>query len=95
MRRQKTHSLILLLVIVFTSVAAAVLPEDSSHGLSETGDGTSATQATIHLSPEQRQMIGVTYGTVEQTSLKKTIRAVGRIDFDERRLADVNFKIGG
>jgi len=76
-------------------MAAAVLPEDSSHGLSETGDGTSATQATIHLSPEQRQMIGVTYGTVEQTSLKKTIRAVGRIDFDERRLADVNFKIGG
>ncbi|MBI3301145.1 MAG: efflux RND transporter periplasmic adaptor subunit [Deltaproteobacteria bacterium] len=59
------------------------------------GDGTSATQATIRLSPEQRQMIGVTYGTVEQTALKKTIRAVARIDFDERRLADVTFKVSG
>jgi Cu(I)/Ag(I) efflux system membrane fusion protein len=40
-------------------------------------------------------MIGVTYGTIEQTALKKTIRAVGRIDFDERRLTDVTFKVGG
>ena len=40
-------------------------------------------------------MIGVTYGTVERTTLKKTIRAIGRVDFDERRLTDVTFKIGG
>src|SRR5690349_4261341 len=58
-------------------------------------DGAGAAQAPIRLSPEQRQMIGVTYGTVEQTVLKKTIRAVGRVDFDERRLADVTFKVSG
>jgi Cu(I)/Ag(I) efflux system membrane fusion protein len=58
-------------------------------------EGAPPTQATIHLSPAQRQMIGVTSATVEQTTLKKTIRAVARVDFDERRLTDVTFKIGG
>jgi Cu(I)/Ag(I) efflux system membrane fusion protein len=69
--------------------------EGSTHDLLVGKEEASATQATIRLSPEQRQMIGVTYGTVEQTALKKTIRAVGRIDFDERRLADVTLKISG
>jgi membrane fusion protein, copper/silver efflux system len=67
----------------------------SSQEMPMGGDGASAAQATIRLSPQQRQMIGVTYGTVERTALKKTIRAVGRIDFDERRLADVTFKVSG
>ena len=71
------------------------IPKGSSQGVPMgEGEGT-ATQAAIRLSPEQRQMIGVTYGTVERTTLKKTIRAVGRVDFDERRLADVTFKVGG
>jgi len=52
-------------------------------------------QTSIHLSPTQRQMIGVMSATVERTTLKKTIRAVARVDFDERRLTEVTFKIGG
>lgn len=40
-------------------------------------------------------MIGVTSETVERRTLKKTIRTVGRVDFDERRLTDVTFKISG
>jgi len=52
-------------------------------------------ESAIRLSPEQRQMIGVTSGTVERTALKKTIRTVGRVDFDERRLTDVTFKVSG
>jgi Cu(I)/Ag(I) efflux system membrane fusion protein len=71
------------------------MPGGSSQGMPMGEDGAPATQATIRLSPEQRQMIGITYGTVEQTALKKTIRAVGRVDFDERRLTDVTFKISG
>jgi Cu(I)/Ag(I) efflux system membrane fusion protein len=71
------------------------MPEGASHETPMSEDGAPATQAVIHLSPEQRQMIGVTSATVEQTTLKKTIRAVARVDFDERRLADVTFKIGG
>lgn len=49
----------------------------------------------IRLSPAQRQMVGIATAVVEQTSLKKTIRAVGRVDFDERRLTDVTCKVGG
>src|SRR5882672_7987025 len=71
------------------------MPKGSSQGMPMGEDRATATQAPIRLSPEQRQMIGVTYGTVEQTALKKTIRAVGRVDFDERRLTDVTFKISG
>ncbi len=71
------------------------MPEDASHEMLMAEDGAPATQATMHLSPEQRQMIGVTSATVERTILKKTIRAVARIDFDERRLADVTFKVSG
>jgi len=89
-------SMALLLLFVCVAVAA---PEGSREGsspeLPADGQETTAPQATIRLSPEQRQMIGVTYGTVERTTLKKTIRAVARIDFDERRLADVTFKIAG
>src|SRR5215510_7490585 len=70
-------------------------PSSAMQGMARGEDGAAATQATIRLSPEQRQMIGVTYGTVEQTTLQKTIRAVGRVDFDERRLTDVTFKISG
>src|SRR5262245_40296812 len=71
------------------------MPAGSSQRMPMSEDGTTATQATIRLSPEQRQMIGITYGAVERTPMKKTIRALARIDFDERRLADVTFKVSG
>jgi membrane fusion protein, copper/silver efflux system len=71
------------------------MPEGASREMPKGDDGTSGTQATIHLSPQQRQMIGVTSAAVEQTPLTKTIRAVARVDFDERRLTDVTFKVGG
>jgi membrane fusion protein, copper/silver efflux system len=74
---------------------AADPPEGLSQGMPTNDAGATVAQATIRLSPEQRQMIGVTYGTVERTMLKKTIHAVGRVDFDERRLTEVTFKVGG
>lgn len=60
-----------------------------------TSAGAAPPEGAIHLSSAQRQMIGVTSGPVERTTLTKTIRAVARVDFDERRLTDVTFKIGG
>ena len=100
----------LFLTVVLACPAGAVSPEGlyrggaegshtesagSPHSLPADGNGPSAAQASIRLSPEQRQMIGVTSGTVERTALKKTIRAFARIDFDERRLTDVTFKVSG
>lgn len=49
----------------------------------------------VQIAPERRQLIGVKTGPVERRRLRKTVRANGRIDFDERRLATVSTKVGG
>jgi len=40
-------------------------------------------------------LIGLKTGTVGYRSIERTIRTVGVVEFDERRLADVNIKIDG
>ena len=50
---------------------------------------------TFSVSPAQRQLIGVKYATASVTSLTKTIHAVGKVEFDERMLSEVNLKISG
>ncbi|MBZ0161079.1 MAG: efflux RND transporter periplasmic adaptor subunit, partial [bacterium] len=49
----------------------------------------------VMVSPERQQLIGLKTGVVEYRSLERTIRTVGVVEFDERRLADVNIKIEG
>ncbi len=49
----------------------------------------------VMVSPERQQLIGLKTGTVGYRSIERTIRTVGVVDFDERRLADVNIKIEG
>ena len=51
--------------------------------------------APITLSPERRQLIGVQVGTVEKRRVTKTIRAAGRVEYNEKTLAAVNLKFGG
>ncbi len=43
----------------------------------------------------RQQLIGVKFGTVEMKPLEKAIRTVGRVDYDEKRLATVSPKVGG
>jgi Cu(I)/Ag(I) efflux system membrane fusion protein len=50
---------------------------------------------TIEIPPEKQQLIGVKATTVSVKSLEKVIRTVGRIEYDERRLATVNTKFEG
>jgi membrane fusion protein, copper/silver efflux system len=52
-------------------------------------------QGPVRVSPVQRQLIGVTYGTVAKRPLIKVIRTVGRVEYDERKLAEVTLKIAG
>jgi Cu(I)/Ag(I) efflux system membrane fusion protein len=52
-------------------------------------------QASVQLSPAQRQLIGVTYATVAKKPLVKTIRTVGRVEYDESGIAEVTLKISG
>jgi Cu(I)/Ag(I) efflux system membrane fusion protein len=90
---------LLVLVLSCTSAPVRAQPEGSSEGShSEAPPASSVAapaQAAIQLTPELRQRIGVTVGAVNIRPLTKVIRTVGRVDYDERRLVDVNLKIEG
>ncbi|RJQ44819.1 MAG: efflux RND transporter periplasmic adaptor subunit [Nitrospiraceae bacterium] len=50
---------------------------------------------TIEIEPERQQMIGVRIFEVSAKPMNKIIRTVGRIGYDERKLATVNTKFEG
>ncbi|MDA8083575.1 MAG: efflux RND transporter periplasmic adaptor subunit [Nitrospiraceae bacterium] len=54
-----------------------------------------AEKPVVEISSDSQQMIGVKTVAAEVKPLSKTIRAVGRIDYDERRVATVNTKYEG
>ena len=62
--------------------------------------GTAAPQAavppgTIRVSPERQQLIGVKFATVERGGTSRSIRTVGKVTFDETRVAHVHTRIEG
>ncbi len=50
---------------------------------------------TVRISPMKQQLIGVTYGEVTFGPVTHTIRTVGRIAYDETKIARVHAKIEG
>lgn len=50
---------------------------------------------TVQIDTQKQQLIGVKYGTVEVTSGGQTIRAVGKVTYDETRIAHVHTKYEG
>ncbi len=63
--------------------------EQKAAGEMEMGPGA------VMVSPERQQLIGLKTGLVGYRSIERTIRTVGVVEFDERRLADVNIKVEG
>jgi Cu(I)/Ag(I) efflux system membrane fusion protein len=61
----------------------------------EAGGGEERAPGTIRLDARRRQLIGVKTGRVERRDVTVTVRAVGRIAYDETRLADVTLKYRG
>jgi RND family efflux transporter MFP subunit len=51
--------------------------------------------AAILISPERQQLIGVKFATVELTGDTRSIRAVGKVTYDETRVAHVHTRIDG
>ena len=62
--------------------------------MSESSDMEPA-QASLMVSPLRQQMIGVQTALVEKRRLSTTVRAVGRVTYNERRIAHVNLRISG
>lgn len=52
-------------------------------------------QLMVEIPPEKQQLIGVKIVDVTVKPLKKTIRTVGRVEFDERKLRSINIKVEG
>ena len=57
--------------------------------------GSSEGEATVQIDPATIQNIGVKTMVVAKQPLTRTVRAVGRVDYDETRIMDVNSKIAG
>lgn len=51
--------------------------------------------AAVMVSPARRQLIGVKTEVVKEQPLKTMIRTVGTVDYDERRIRQVNLRVSG
>jgi RND family efflux transporter MFP subunit len=60
-----------------------------------TDEKTPMPMGTIKVSPEKQQLIGVSYGQVESGAGVHTFRAVGKVAFDETRVARVHARVEG
>jgi Cu(I)/Ag(I) efflux system membrane fusion protein len=52
-------------------------------------------QGVVIIDEARRQLIGVRIGEVTEAPLQRTLRAVGRVSYDESKLADVTLKVHG
>jgi len=52
-------------------------------------------QAAVTIAPQQRQLIGVKTDLVREQGMETAIRAVGTVDYDERRLRQVTLRVSG
>ncbi|MCK5237746.1 MAG: efflux RND transporter periplasmic adaptor subunit [Deltaproteobacteria bacterium] len=59
------------------------------------GTETSTEAGVISIDPTVVQNIGVKTTTVKKIKLEKTIKTIGRIDYDEKRVATVHSKVDG
>lgn len=106
--RRRWWAVVLTLVIAFViaiyfyqhrkpiQVPATTSVDHTGHTSTATGSSTNAVpQTAVRINAEKQQLIGVQYGTVENQSLSKSLRAVGRAAFDETKMVRINPKIEG
>jgi Cu(I)/Ag(I) efflux system membrane fusion protein len=84
-------ALLAVLLVRRDSTSAPADPH-AGHGVTS---APADSAATVHLTPEAAERIGVTYAPVETGILAREVRAVGRITVDERRVTVISPKIDG
>ena len=90
-----------LLIIGCLTLVLGLFFYFSKENLSQTATASSASLARekagrgVDIPPEKQQLIGVKKSEVTMTSLEKVIRTIGRIEYDERKLATINIKVEG
>ncbi len=70
--------------------------DPSSSSLIETKqEGDSNQTIVVEVPPEIQQTMGIRTFAAEVRSMKKTLRTIGRVEYDERKLTTVNIKVEG
>jgi len=64
-------------------------------GAAAAGTAPAAPPGAIRIAPERQQLIGVKFATVALSDQARSIRAVGKVTFDETRVAHVHTRIDG
>lgn len=107
LKMKKTYLIILLGIIIVTvlgllySGLRSKSEEDSTTNLapesamSQASQSSQPPQLTVEIPPDRQHVIGVRTSEVRTVPLKKTVRTVGRVEFDERKLTTVNVKVEG
>ena len=68
----------------------------ATEGMSEeTAPEGAFVQTAVMISPTQQQQIGVKTAIVQKQMLTSEIRAVGTVDYDERRIRQINLRVSG
>jgi RND family efflux transporter MFP subunit len=103
--RNKWAILLVMVFVVAIGIAAFIylrnqpkpVPTPKSVDLTtQTATTTSEMPDTaFKISPEKQQLIGVQYSTVEYQTISKSLRAVGKVAFDETKITRINPKIEG
>jgi Cu(I)/Ag(I) efflux system membrane fusion protein len=74
---------------------AASAPEAPATPADATVQAAAEEASTIEISPEKQQMIGVKVATALRQSVVRTIRTVGRVEYDEKKQVAVTTKFEG
>jgi len=107
MKRNKRHAYILIGILIFalTSYVSLVTagaqheghapPPAASPKTEAPGPAEAPEAPRVEIPVEKQQLIGVKTVKVAVKPLRKTIRTVGKVEYDESRIATVNTKIEG
>jgi membrane fusion protein, copper/silver efflux system len=108
--KKRANKKVALLAVVAVAVVAVVtlflarrekegqvVPTPTTVDVSATAtQGESTVPPTaFRISTEKQQLIGVQYGTVEYQDTSKSLRAVGRVAYDETKIVRINPKVEG
>jgi Cu(I)/Ag(I) efflux system membrane fusion protein len=74
---------------------SAMLAEKPGGRTPAAGEAKTEEAPTIEITPEKQQLIGVKIATASLQPLKRTIRTVGTVAYDQRKIHNVNTKVEG
>ena len=72
-----------------------VADPSSSSPIGTKQEGDSNQTIVVEVPPEIQQTMGIRTFAAEVRSMKKTLRTIGRVEYDERKLTTVNIKVEG